>query len=593
MAEAKPTGTLFILTQPYANTISKEETLSALPSHLQKMPYEIIPVDINKGSLAALGEVDFIDLKTRQYEFFNKTVKPRLLAEPNRRVLYVGKAPIPLALHLGSLVESFELVDSLYFSHDPNNGNWYYDHQENSATEIVVTGPKGESAAPGDVIVKIETSFQISDIDVIATIPKPLASCSIQTNQIHTDSMNGPLTKVLIKNLIGLLTEINTKYPNKTGIHLFMAVPMGLAFEIGAALNPTIFHPIVSYQFFKGQTPPYRKAIVLGQDGTRNVSLSPEQKVETAPTIETWQQELKNLKDWSKILNISVQKLDPKPTKWIDAIFPEFGLGARLDSNFGNQTHLGESAIEDYEMATPFDAISTEFTFRSGDKKWIVGDYLAYHFWAASNQNKESLAQLVRLFLLHEAIHGERQRLKRENAFNVGRFARVLEEVDYQADIWAVCHELYFAYKIRNISVHHREFAMGLIKIIVGSFVAFDKAVGFDNGFQVRRLNRYLLWLWQYVLLDDQRKEVSLQKVVEILLNKPVIDLAGPQIACRNERIFMTLEEGKLVTPEMGIYHEGKFARYEGTSVIKVFDGLNNFDIEKMIEGLKELHLKV
>lgn len=576
---------LFVVTQPYASTISDEEIVQAIPSHLKGIHYQVIPIDINSGDLSKLGEVDFIDLRNRQYEQVIKDLKFKLLEKPNRHILYIGKAPIPLAIHLGAQVESFEKTDAAFQKHRTNE--WYYETQPDSATVIETELPSGGSLAPGDVIIKIETSYSIADSEITKTVSQPLATYTIRSNNIHPDSMNGPLTKEFIVNFLEILAHIHKNFPNRTATHFFTSIPMGLAFEIGAALNPTIHYPVVTYQYFRGQEIPYRKAIVLGEESAVATKLNQSEKEILATTADIWKQELAVLQ------NLAVTVSTIKGENWIDRLFPNHDFGKKLDSNFREQKSIGETAIGDFKIADSFDDSGVEFTFEPKDKKWIIGEYLGYHFWLASLQERAKLGPLVRLFLLHEAVHSERQRLHSENSENIGRFPRVLEEIDYHADIWAICHELYYALKVQGLSVQPRKHAMDLIQIIIGSFMAFDRASGFRDGFQVRRLNRYLLWLWQFILLTEARTDISVEAVVDILLNKPVVDIAGPQIVCRGERVFITLNPEKLVAPEIAVYFGGSFSRHEGNAAVKIFEGLKEFNTDKMIQGLREIYHKV
>jgi hypothetical protein len=45
------------------------------------------------------------------------------------------------------------------------------------------------------------------------------------------------------------------------------------------------------------------------------------------------------------------------------------------------------------------------------------------------------------MFLLHEGVHLATHRLSRETSVQVGRLPKVLEAVDYEADVWAMLHE--------------------------------------------------------------------------------------------------------------------------------------------------------
>jgi V8-like Glu-specific endopeptidase len=48
-------------------------------------------------------------------------------------------------------------------------------------------------------------------------------------------------------------------------LHIFFAGPLGLAFQIGATLNPTIFPKVQTYQYHSSSSPQYIPAIILGE----------------------------------------------------------------------------------------------------------------------------------------------------------------------------------------------------------------------------------------------------------------------------------------------------------------------------------------
>jgi hypothetical protein len=63
------------------------------------------------------------------------------------------------------------------------------------------------------------------------------------------------------------LSRLKHLFPHLTTIHLFAAVPVGLAFRLGTRINPTIHREVVTYQYWAKGTPCYRPAIVLGESG--------------------------------------------------------------------------------------------------------------------------------------------------------------------------------------------------------------------------------------------------------------------------------------------------------------------------------------
>ena len=66
-----------------------------------------------------------------------------------------------------------------------------------------------------------------------------------------------------------------------------------------------------------------------------------------------------------------------------------------------------------------------------------------------------------------------------------------------------------------------------------------------DNGagleeIQIRRLNRYMIWYWQYARIEQEGK--NLDSILGILQEKPVIELNGLCTKEENNRFFFVLE---------------------------------------------------
>jgi hypothetical protein len=169
------------------------------------------------------------------------------------------------------------------------------------------------------------------------------------------------------------------------------------------------------------------------------------------------------------------------------------------------------------------------------------------------------------MLLLHEGVHRGPQGVTRTTSQEVGRFPKVLEEVDYQADVWALLYERVLSELESPSSVTPpQRFFMDAIRTATETMWAFDMDGAPLQEIQVRRLNRYLIWYWQYLLLErgtGRAADMTLSEVTSILAERPHLELAGPLLSARDERIFFSLDPNQMRMPELAVYHRGKFDR--------------------------------
>ena len=67
--------------------------------------------------------------------------------------------------------------------------------------------------------------------------------------------------KTFQKMITVYLDQIRMKCVEMKELHLLLAIPAPFAFIIGAALNPSMFPKIVTYNYFQSDDPSYTKAI--------------------------------------------------------------------------------------------------------------------------------------------------------------------------------------------------------------------------------------------------------------------------------------------------------------------------------------------
>jgi hypothetical protein len=172
---------------------------------------------------------------------------------------------------------------------------------------------------------------------------------------------------------------------------------------------------------------------------------------------------------------------------------------------------------------------------------------------------------------------GARQGLTSATSPEIGRFAKVPEDIDYHADVWSLLYERKLAQTTAPDEVKDDGvFVRSLIRLAVETMFSFDDEPGPTTAMQVRRVARYLIWAWQY--LETERSH-SGSDVSAVLAAKPMIELAGPEIRARSNRVWFLLDRPGAHTPEVALYRDVEEFRTtewqcgEGTGRVEALGG--------------------
>jgi hypothetical protein len=230
-----------------------------------------------------------------------------------------------------------------------------------------------------------------------------------------------------------------------------------------------------------------------------------------------------------------------------------------------------------------------EFRYDPERRAWEFGDGLLAAI-AARMPDTEAKRQAGRLFLLHEGLHDACQRLTSSTSDGVGRFAKLLEEVDYQADVWAMLHDWGLRQeRALTTAVDLRGHLLGAIDAALGSFWGFDDDGEDLREMQVRRVHRYLLWCWQRLRIERAK---TVPEVAAVLAERSLIELAGPPVVPRDERVVFELAPGRIRDPEIAVLWGCAVQRFgsgRGTPVADILDGFRTRRSERILAGLRAI----
>jgi hypothetical protein len=494
----------------------------------------------SKLSLSELADVDW-------HRLLDELVREdgelqQLLSRAAGPVFYFGMAPIPIALELGRRLGPTRRIVAHQQRHDTKSWRW-------PATTPTVTArlegiPAAVSLAQGDVVIRVGCSHPVLVADVRQVVPYPIAELAVEVDGLHEDVLQSDDDVTLVAGKFGdALDAIARYFPNCETIHLFAAVPPALAVRMGAEINPTIHaKPIHTYQYANACSPRYVRALVLGQRARPALTSAQRQLADS--TRDALRRSL------SAVRSLTEVELDLET--WIEDLVGPAGAG--LCPVLRRLGPLGRSRmIVDAHIADEREA-NGEFRWEPEARRWVFDDRLLAALGARLNSTDVEAAG--RLFFLHEAIHIAKQGITTANADRVGRLPRVLEEVDYLADVWSLVNDFGRAVRAGETVAGSAAapFFRERLRVMTATFWTFDAADLPLSTIPVRRLNRYLIWYWIRIALEIVD---DLDGVMRLLGTKPILELSGPRVRVIGGRVVFDLDPACFDGVELGLLHDG------------------------------------
>ncbi|GEM_PF-6760417 len=172
-------------------------------------------------------------------------------------------------------------------------------------------------------------------------------------------------------------------------------------------------------------------------------------------------------------------------------------------------------------------------------------------------KEEEGIKRSARLFFFHETLHLHQHNLDGNKAQGIGLFPRVIEEADYEADIYALLHEYWFSHSRDAKSGFESNRFASIVECIINTMWAFDDRGVDIEEIEIRRFNRYLIWYLIWVQVD---RADSSSEIFELLANKPIIEYQGAQTIVRNQRTYFNLRKQSGM-PQFASYVAGKIKR--------------------------------
>lgn len=249
--------------------VGEAELLDALPTELRDGPRERVRIagTVPVGDDAA--DVDWAALQREQVAQVSATGIIELRKE--RGIAYFGRTLLPLAMDLGYRLEGWAAKSQVFLYHTRTK-SWRWPPRAPGESSMIVQMRHNLPVAPisisGDVVIRVAVSQSIAPEDTRAVVPAPLAEVDVcldggpgRDALATLDDLERVVTK-----FDEALSKVKESFPRSECIHLFAAVPAGLAFRIGNIVNHKVHPPIVAYQFVRRAPVRYQRAFVLGAD---------------------------------------------------------------------------------------------------------------------------------------------------------------------------------------------------------------------------------------------------------------------------------------------------------------------------------------
>jgi hypothetical protein len=258
---------LLVVSHPILANISRDEIERAVPESQRAGGWDLVEIVPLRAALGKLHEIDWSAANEAQDRWFAERLQREI--KDRCRLAYFGFAPIPLALHLGYRIERGIKVDVYQRHHILEDWEWPLDRPLSTQSLLrPMNFPDHGSTDPGPVVIRISTSHRIAPAETAEVVPKSLAEVDVALSDPGEDALatRGALAEVVTA-FNSALARLKRLFPNITTVHLFAAIPVGLAFRLGTQINPTIYPKVVTYQYWAKGLPRYRRAIVLTEDG--------------------------------------------------------------------------------------------------------------------------------------------------------------------------------------------------------------------------------------------------------------------------------------------------------------------------------------
>ena len=195
------------------------------------------------GNAATDGEEDFWRTEPNNLcRQFNILVAPQLASREITHLSVFGIGPIPLLIQLGSLIGDIIPVDVFQKHREPAGWVWAEDGEP-----IVFDIGRPETGG-NDVALKLSVSGTVTDERIQAVMGAEVPIWSVAARRPGNDVMRHRDDLRAFRTLMrGLYDDMKAQHGEAARIHVFPAVPVSMAVELGRVRMPKADLPLTIY----------------------------------------------------------------------------------------------------------------------------------------------------------------------------------------------------------------------------------------------------------------------------------------------------------------------------------------------------------
>lgn len=572
--------------------ITKDECFAALTPEERD---EAIFIDFEAGNaqLSELYDLSFNNIALFQQRKFIELVKPVLDQNPGARIAYFGYVSIPISFHFGYLIGNSR-HHTIYQRHRGTQ-EWFKEtvkpKEDYEFSIKPLQLPREEQRGKGEVTIRVATSFDITPQSTYEVVPSPENEFDLCLSETHIDSLYSQENILsVVDSFQKILNVYASNLSDREKIHLFIASSCGLPFALGTRINPNIYPYIQTYQYSKSESPKYREAVLVTKEVDDRIKLSESDRAAAKEIRDQWKNQLETgIKPF--IQTIAGKKSD----NWLQMLCTdeEYQVVSQyLCHPWNSVTDINKTSLKHDSIDLDRIDVDDSFEYIEKTNTWLLDDGFLFGLSNRLNKRPETdVMQAARLFFFHEALHysNEGHRLTKAIADGIGQFPKVVEEADYQADVWGLLteHKYCSIYEPTRLKKGLKAFFCDAIETAVETMWSFADTGNELHLIQIRSMNRFLNWYWQLVRIEKIDGPGTLEEIIKILLDKPVIEFAGAQIEVRGYKTFFKLNSRHYRNYQLAAFTMNKVQRYAPNLIGDIVDGFRFLDGEKIKAGLR------
>jgi len=569
---------LLIIVHEVFEPISEKSMLEVLTDDERKSVPKFLRADKVKVNYGETRGYHWRSAMAEQRKWFESETTQKTLSEAKKRgdqILYFGKAPISLAIHLGHLFGNWSNL-RIFLKH-PDKVGWGWPDRDIKDIKISPL-PETKIEASGDVVIRLGTSFKTEEEDTRLIVPKPVHSVEMyaDVDRLDRDIIGSHETIEAYGTAFRkLLDRVADSFPEVNAIHLFAAIPVGLAFRLGQSIADTIHPKVITYEYYRDEQPPHQETFPVQEKTTLDLTLTEEDeehiiawrkaidghlKKEVIPSIRRARKQAESnqgVNNWLTLLNLEDKCAEFQSPVW------------------QNLTLITDTTLEESQVVLEGTKESNIPFFRDGG--WWFPDLflkgLLDRLKREPNQ-KDLTKMAARLFFHSEMLHYTKHGISVDTLPQLKRYSQILAEADYQADVYALLHE----YDFQNPAEGEEpELFEQMIDVLTESMWAAD-TLEESYHIEVRRLNRYLVWYYQQTLINSDDCK-SIQDVLKILAQKPLIELKLQGLSTQDDcrRVMFNLRNPDSRDLGIAIFENNRIEENRGS-----------LDVPNLIKGFYE-----